>query len=85
MYLITDVDNVFLNYQEKDQITISEISGSKISQFLKDGHFQEGSMAPKIRAALYFLRYHGKKVIITSIDKLKDAIHNQAGTIIRDD
>ena len=83
MYLITDVDNVFLNYQKEDQITISEISASKISQFLKDGHFQEGSMAPKIRAALYFLRYHGEKVIITSIDKLKEAIHNQAGTIIR--
>ena len=83
MYLITDVDNVFLNYQKEDQITISEISASKISQFLKNGHFQEGSMAPKIRAALYFLRYHGEKVIITSIDKLKEAIHNQAGTIIR--
>ena len=39
-------------------------------------------MEPKIKAALYFLKHHGKEVIITSIDNIKLAIQKQAGTRI---
>ena len=42
-------------------------------------------MEPKIKSALYFLKHHGEKVVITSINKIKDAINGKAGTqIIRD-
>jgi carbamate kinase len=40
-------------------------------------------MAPKIQAALYFLQYHGDKVVITSIDGITEAINGNNGTIIR--
>ena len=50
---------------------------------IKSGKFQEGSIAPKIKAAIHFLKYHGKKVIITSIPCIKDALNGKAGTIIR--
>ena len=54
-------------------------------EYLKQGHFGVGSMEPKIKSALYFLKYHGKKVVITSIDKIKYAINGNAGTqIIKD-
>ena len=39
-------------------------------------------MAPKIKAALYFLAHYGKKVVITSIPTIKQAIKGQAGTVI---
>lgn len=83
LFIITDVDNIYLNFQQKNQEPILEVTTSQINQNLIDGHFLEGSMAPKIRAALYFLKYHGEKVIITSIAKLEDAIENKAGTIIK--
>ncbi len=83
MYIITDVDCIFLNFQQSNQTPITEATVDQIEKYLDDGHFQEGSMAPKIRAAIYFLNYHGEKVVITSIGKLDNAIHNQAGTIIR--
>jgi len=38
---------------------------------------------PKIKAALHFLKHHGDKVVITSIDKIKLAIEKKSGTIIR--
>ena len=42
-------------------------------------------MEPKIKSALYFLKHHGKKVVITSINKLEKAIAGKAGTqIIKD-
>jgi carbamate kinase len=39
-------------------------------------------MGPKFQAALYFLKYHGDKVVITSIDGVKKAINEDFGTII---
>ena len=36
-----------------------------------EGLFQKGSIAPKVRAAIHFLKHHGNKVIITSILTLK--------------
>ena len=45
--------------------------------------FQEGSIAPKIKAAIHFLKHRGEKVVITSIACIKDALKGQAGTEIR--
>ena len=39
-------------------------------------------MAPKIKAALYFLKHYGEKVVITSIPSINEAIHGKAGTEI---
>jgi carbamate kinase len=39
-------------------------------------------MGPKIKAAMYFLKHHGKKVIITSIAGVVDAINGSNGTTI---
>ena len=42
-------------------------------------------MEPKIKSALYFLKHHGKKVVITSINKINDALKGNAGTQILKD
>ena len=47
-----------------------------------NGEFQKGSIGPKIRAAMHFLKYHGEKVVITSTPRIKDALEGNAGTII---
>ena len=67
------------------QKKIKNAKASEIEKYLDEGHFGVGSMEPKIKSALYFLKHHGEKVIITSIDKIKDAIDGKAGTkIIKD-
>ena len=48
-----------------DTITVSEAK-----QYLEQGHFTEGSMAPKIRAALNFVENGGKVCIITEASQL---------------
>ena len=84
-FIITDVDNIFLNYKAENQKKIKQATESEVKQWLEDGHFGIGSMEPKIKSALYFLKHHGKKVVITSIKKIEDAINNKAGThIIKD-
>ena len=84
-FIITDVDNIYLNYNTKNQKVITSSTESEIKKYLKEGHFGIGSMEPKIKSALYFLKHHGEKVVITSINKIEKAILGQAGThIIKD-
>ena len=83
LWIITDVDNVFLNFETNKQKKISCLSLTEAKKLYKSGKFQQGSIEPKIKAAIHFLKYHGKKVIITSIPCIKDALNGKAGTEIR--
>ena len=82
MWIITDVDCVYLEYNSPSQKPISAVSTKALKGYLKEGQFQAGSMAPKIEAALYFLKYHGQKVVITSISEVANAIQGKSGTTI---
>lgn len=78
----TDVENVCLNYKKADEKTLGSITYNDLKQFLSEGHFQEGSMRPKIEAALQFLEHGGQKVIITNPEHIPGALDGQTGTII---
>jgi carbamate kinase len=85
LFIITDVDNIYLNFKTNAQEVIHETTATTLENWLEEGHFWRGTMEPKIRAALYFLKHHGKEVIITSIGNIKKAIRKEAGTrIIKD-
>jgi len=82
LFIITDVDNIYLNFKTDSQEIIRNTTAKDVDQWLKDGQFWRGTMEPKIKAALYFLNHHGKEVIITSIDNIEKAIQKKAGTRI---
>ena len=85
LWIITDVEYVYRNYGRFDQLPIQELTSSEAKKLYENGEFQKGSIGPKIKAAMHFLKYHGDKVVITSIPCIKDAIEGNAGTIIRND
>ena len=74
-----------LNFGDKNQIKISKASTSQLAKWINEKQFGEGTMLPKILAAMYFLEHHGQKVIITSLNKIEEAIKGNAGTIITKD
>jgi carbamate kinase len=82
LFIITDVDNIYLNFKTDSQEIIRNTTAKDVEQWLKDGQFWRGTMEPKIKAALYFLNHHGKEVIITSIKNIEKAIQKKAGTRI---
>ncbi|MBS3082830.1 carbamate kinase, partial [Candidatus Pacearchaeota archaeon] len=51
-------------------------------QYIKEGHFGEGSMGPKIQAAINYLQKVNGLVIITSPEKISQALQQRDGTII---
>ena len=83
LWIITDVDSVYLNFKEKNQTRIKSMNLAQAAKLYEQGIFQEGSMGPKIKAAMHFLKHKGDKVVITSISKIKEALKGEAGTEIR--
>ncbi len=73
---------VALNFGKPNEKLLGCITRAEAAKMLEDGEFAEGSMAPKIRAAIQFLDFGGEKVIITDRDHLLDAFHDKAGTRI---
>jgi carbamate kinase len=80
--LLTPVDSVFLNFGTEDQRELREITVSEAERYLKEGHFPLGSMGPKVRAVVDFIRAGGREAIITSAPHLLQALRGKAGTRI---
>ena len=85
LWIITDVDHVYSNFGTSIQKAIQSLTRIEAEELYNKGVFQQGSIGPKIRAAIHFLKYHGKKVIITSIPYIQDALDGKAGTEIRNE
>jgi len=76
------VDKVALNYRTPNQVDLDSMSVCEARRFLAEGHFPEGSMGPKVQAAINFIDSGGEKTVICSIEKLCAAVKGQAGTTI---
>ena len=83
LWIISDIESLYRNFGEKNQVPIKEISFEDIKKLYKENIFQEGTVKPKVRAAIHFLKHHGKKVVITSINNIEKSINEKSGTIIR--
>ncbi|MEW6069735.1 MAG: carbamate kinase [Candidatus Thermoplasmatota archaeon] len=80
--ILTYVDKVAINFNRPNQKWLDKITIRDAKKYLAEGHFSPGSMGPKIQASINFLEKGGKKVIITSLEKAKDAVYGRAGTEI---
>jgi len=80
--VLTDVSNAYINYGQEDEEAIGEISIEDMQEHIEKGHFGEGSMKPKVQAAVDFVKNGGQQAIITSIEKVSEAVHGEAGTRI---
>ncbi len=78
--ILTGVDRVYLNFGRPDQVAASRLAVSEAKRHLLDGQFPAGSMGPKMETAVDFVEKTGKEVLITSVEKLKEALSGKAGT-----
>jgi carbamate kinase len=70
LFILTDVPKVCINYNTPQEKALDRMTIAEAKKYLAEGQFAEGSMAPKIRAAISFVEGSGKDAIITSTDKL---------------
>lgn len=85
LMMLTGVEQVFLNFKQPNERALKALTVKEAQRYLKEGHFPSGSMGPKIQAAINFLNWGGEVAIITSIDKVKEALEGITGTKITKD
>lgn len=85
MIILTSVEEVCINFDKPNQATLSHLTLTEARRHQEDGQFPPGSMGPKIEAAISFLEASTKsnaEVLITTPQKLRQALDGQSGTRI---
>lgn len=71
-YILTDVPYIYINYKKPNQQIKEFLNYEDTMKYLEEGQFTKGSMEPKIRACLNFIKNGGEKSVITEAFKLAD-------------
>ncbi|MFH1159653.1 MAG: carbamate kinase [bacterium] len=70
LFILTDVPKVCINYNTPQEKSLDRIPIAEAKRYLEAGQFPDGSMGPKIRAAIHFVERSGKDTIITKTTML---------------
>lgn len=83
LFVLTAVDRVSINYGKPDQIDLEKISTEEAYEYIKENHFAPGSMLPKVLSSIKFAESKkGRKAVIASLEKAKEALVGKSGTVI---
>jgi carbamate kinase len=81
----TGVPRVAINFGRPDQRWLEQLTRAEAERYLAEGHFAEGSMAPKVRAIIAYLDRPGRRGLITDPPNIGRALAGQAGTVLTSD
>lgn len=83
LMILTAVDRVAINFGKPNQKDLAEMSIEEANKYMEEGQFAPGSMLPKVKAAVKFAKSKpGRKCLIASLDKAKQALAGESGTIV---
>lgn len=84
LVILTSVDKVCLNFGQEDEKKLDTLSVADARKYLEAGEFGEGTMQPKIEAAVNFIGESAiRSVLITQLNKDADVISGGMGTLIK--
>lgn len=83
LIILTSVDQVKINLGRDNEEALGEISVENAKKYMEEGHFGEYNMLPKLSASVSFIeKGEGRSALITSFDKLGEALKGKTGTKI---
>ena len=84
LVILTSVDKVCLNFGKEDETKLDTLSVADAKKYLAEGQFEEGTMEPKIEAAIDFIGESAiRSVLITKLNKDDAEISGGMGTLIK--
>jgi carbamate kinase len=82
--ILTAVEKAAIRFGKPDQEWLSELTAETAEEYIADKEFAEGSMLPKVQAAVSFVKSKkGRKALITSLEKAAEGLAGKTGTWIR--
>lgn len=83
LIILTSVPFVYQNFGKGNQTPIEHMNVAEAKEHIARGEFEEGTMLPKIEAAISYLEAVPEgSVLITSLSTVADAIRGKSGTVI---
>jgi carbamate kinase len=82
LVIATNVDSVWLDWGKETARPLREVPLAEMRAHQAEGQFPPGSMGPKVESACRFVEATGAKAVITSLDRITDALEGTTGTIV---
>ena len=84
LVILTSVDKVCLNFEKEDEKALDTMTVAQAKEYLAEGQFGEGTMAPKIEAAIDCIGESAiRSVLITKLNKEGTELTGGMGTLIK--
>lgn len=83
--LVTAVEHVCINFGKPNQEPLRKVSIARMKELIAEKQFPEGSMLPKVRAAIDFIERSDRpdaRAVITSLTHLPSGLAGETGTTI---
>lgn len=80
LIIATDVTAAVLDFGTPKARPIGPVTAADLRRYAGKGHFTAGSMGPKVEAACRFVETGGDRAVITSLDRIADAVSEHTGT-----
>lgn len=82
LVILTQVECVYRDFNTPRQEAIHRTTANEMASLLEADQFAEGSMKPKVEAAVNFLKQGGRRAVIAHLNDLQSAVEGRAGTQI---
>jgi carbamate kinase len=82
LLVLTNVEGVYRGFGTPDAALLPRLDAATADALLAAGEFGRGSMAPKVEAAIAFVRAGGTRACIARLDRGLDAVNGRGGTTI---
>ncbi len=83
LMLLTNDEFVIVGYGTENPVPLRELTPAEALKHIENNEFGKNKMLPKIEASIHFVTQKaGRRAIITSADKARDAYLGKTGTVI---
>ena len=82
LVLATDVEAVQTGWGTDHASALGAVTATALRRLAAEGQFGSGDMAPKVEAACRFVEAGGERTVVTSLDRIADAVAGRAGTVV---
>ncbi|PWF99843.1 carbamate kinase [Levilactobacillus bambusae] len=82
LIILTSVGGVFYNFGKPNQEEVTNVAVDEVQQHIDRDEFAKGSMMPKVKAAVDFVKNTGHPAVIGALEDVKGIISGDEGTVI---
>ena len=82
LLISTAVEKVAINFNKPDEKWLDKMTVAEAKQYIEEGHFAPGSMLPKVKACIQFIKNGGSQAFITDPPNIPRALAGETGTWI---